>query len=156
MALYYIGDVAYDGNYLEHFGIKGMKWYVRRYQNPDGTWTEAGKKRYGNPRSGTRHAQSDAKAYRKIAKKAQKTAKNQEDFVQNSYEEAGKAMEAAYQAFLKGKDTNSKNLVGLAKEFVERGDMIKKSAAESAKKAEEYLRYADALDKPVDYMYKLF
>ena len=33
-------------NYLSHHGIKGMKWGVRRYQNEDGTLTEAGKKRY--------------------------------------------------------------------------------------------------------------
>lgn len=30
---------------LEHFGIKGMKWGVRRYQNKDGTLTDAGKKK---------------------------------------------------------------------------------------------------------------
>ena len=31
---------------LTHWGIKGMKWGVRRYQNSDGTLTPAGKKRY--------------------------------------------------------------------------------------------------------------
>ena len=33
-------------NYLFHDGIKGMRWGVRRYQNPDGTLTEAGRERY--------------------------------------------------------------------------------------------------------------
>lgn len=31
---------------LWHWGIKGMKWGVRRYQNQDGTLTAEGKKRY--------------------------------------------------------------------------------------------------------------
>ena len=32
-------------NYLEHHGILGQKWGIRRYQNADGSLTEAGKKR---------------------------------------------------------------------------------------------------------------
>jgi hypothetical protein len=31
---------------LYHWGIKGMKWGVRRYQNKDGSLTAHGKKRY--------------------------------------------------------------------------------------------------------------
>lgn len=34
-----------DG-YLAHHGIKGQRWGVRRYQNEDGTLTNAGKKHY--------------------------------------------------------------------------------------------------------------
>lgn len=33
-------------NSLKHWGIKGMKWGVRRYQDKDGSLTAAGKKRY--------------------------------------------------------------------------------------------------------------
>lgn len=32
--------------YLIHHGIKGQKWGVRRFQNPDGSLTPAGRKRY--------------------------------------------------------------------------------------------------------------
>lgn len=33
---------------LTHWGIKGMRWGVRRYQNRDGTLTNRGKKRYNS------------------------------------------------------------------------------------------------------------
>lgn len=43
----YRAYVDCDYNSIYHHGIKGQKWGVRRYQNEDGTFTEAGKKRYG-------------------------------------------------------------------------------------------------------------
>lgn len=35
-------------NNLQHHGIKGQKWGVRRFQNKDGSLTNAGKKRYND------------------------------------------------------------------------------------------------------------
>lgn len=35
-------------NELTHWGIKGMRWGRRRFQNTDGTLTEAGKQRYND------------------------------------------------------------------------------------------------------------
>ena len=38
--------IHYD-SVIEHHGIKGQKWGVRRYQNPDGTLTPLGRKKLG-------------------------------------------------------------------------------------------------------------
>ena len=39
-------NITYDE--LKHYGIKGMKWGVRRFQNADGSLTADGRKRYGS------------------------------------------------------------------------------------------------------------
>lgn len=39
------GAIYHTDNELYHHGIKGQRWGVRRYRNPDGTLTNAGKKR---------------------------------------------------------------------------------------------------------------
>ena len=57
---YYISN-----NELYHFGIKGQKWGIRRYQNPDGTLTEAGKRRKDKEES----LSDDEKRFRELKKK---------------------------------------------------------------------------------------
>lgn len=46
MNTYYVGSIPVSDE-LYHHGIKGQKWGIRRYQNPDGSLTPAGIARYG-------------------------------------------------------------------------------------------------------------
>ena len=54
---------------LMHWGVKGQRWGVRRYQNPDGSLTSLGKKRRGQS--------SDKPSKTKEEKQAAKQAKKQ-------------------------------------------------------------------------------
>lgn len=60
---------------LYHYGIKGMKWGVRRYQNKDGTLTSAGKK---HEREKTRGWSKEAKEARRIKRKSVHQMTNKE------------------------------------------------------------------------------
>lgn len=56
---------------LYHWGIKGMKWGVRRYQNKDGTLTPAGRKRYSNGEDDSGKEDKNRYAPKRSGKKAE-------------------------------------------------------------------------------------
>lgn len=63
---------------LYHWGIKGQKWGVRRYQNADGTLTEEGKQRYGTS-EGYESASQQAIAETAAVAQASSAAKSSAD-----------------------------------------------------------------------------
>lgn len=60
-------EEAAERLYLEHHGIKGQKWGVLRWSNPDGTLNAAGRERYG---VGTKRGDKEAKKLSKLAQKS--------------------------------------------------------------------------------------
>lgn len=81
---------------LKHFGISGMKWGQRRFQNPDGTLTEEGYLRYYG-HSKKDHNPKNAKlteyGEKKLKKYVNKVEKNRIDTYNNSAEKFNKEID---------------------------------------------------------------
>lgn len=55
--------------YLEHHGVKGQRWGVRRYQNEDGTLTSLGKRKIRNENYSDKQYNDDVNMYSRGAAK---------------------------------------------------------------------------------------
>lgn len=62
-----------EDDYLAHHGIKGQKWGIRRFQNPDGTLTAEGRTRYLS--SNGQLTKEGKKVYNKANKTIDRTLK---------------------------------------------------------------------------------
>lgn len=65
---------------LMHYGVDGMHWYERRYQNPDGSLTPLGRIHYGIGKARAKRAENkvrrEAKAEAQRVKKVEKIARS--------------------------------------------------------------------------------
>lgn len=122
---------------IAHHGIKGQKWGIRRYQNEDGSLTEAGKKRYL-----TSYGMLKDKAYGigginvKSYTQYQLSEKHQKELAKKRADELNKGNKIAN----KSKFNMSKAADDLIKEFEEDARTYGiKDKAYSWEQAEEYL-----------------
>lgn len=67
--MYYYGAM-YTPNELYHFGVKGMRWGVRRYQNKDGSLTSAGQRHRDQSEGGSTSGGSKKASRKKKLKRA--------------------------------------------------------------------------------------
>lgn len=109
-------------DYLAHYGTKGQKWGVRRFQNEDGTLTEEGRQRYGieerrtgappdettylettkgkkiavDPYGMYRHMKSGRQVGKYIKEEGFSVKENEKFFKQGKYKDEAKRMKQVY------------------------------------------------------------
>lgn len=100
-----------DENSLEHHGVKGQKWGLRRYQNPDGSLTPEGQVRYG----GKTHISelsndelADLDAANRMADEEERKSENTKKVLKIGAIVIGTAVVAAGAAFIASKLSKSK------------------------------------------------
>lgn len=87
-------EIKMNYEYLEHHGILGQKWGVRRYQNKDGNYTSLGARRYAKAAQAAQRDADDLRkhGYTKEADAVQKVADKNRAKANKKQEELNKRL----------------------------------------------------------------
>jgi hypothetical protein len=130
---------------LKHFGLKGMKWGVRRFQNKDGSLTDAGKKRYSNTGEltggggGGGADEEDEETKKKIEEAAKKAGMTVDEY-RKKFADKIAAMKKKDTSWKYDSSISPKDMRRMAKENSEFTESVSKKAHEAAMAQNSALR----------------
>lgn len=137
---------------LCHWGIKGMKWGVRRYQNADGSLTKAGEKRYtrdAREKEFSKYDESTGKYY----KSSKKNGRSDLDvdvnrYVKEDWERVKRLTDAGSTMSRNLKETNSKAMKNAPRKEMDLSNMTDKEMRDKINRAFLEKQYNDMFNPP--------
>ena len=139
---------------LYHHGTKGMRWGHRRYQNKDGTLTEAGKKRYAKDAKSKGYNQQDEEGtyYRGGGKKGKGNVEKYDPdinrYVIEDTNAAKRVIDESGQAGGKLKNINSREMRKASKNKMDLSNMTDQEMRDAINRANLERQYNDMFSEP--------